>query len=186
MSTEKAGDEALLAGPGGTAPVVLRWPAEQLTVAHLATRGIPRLLLVDREGDPPVCVDPLEDWVRLPVDDRDVDARLLALRGRAERWFPSSPRPRLDGKGRLLRGSKWVALSPIEEQLSGALLEHYGEVVPDDEVLARAWPSGDGNPATLRVQVMRLRRRIAGLGLEIRTIRAKGHLLQSVEDVVPL
>ena len=78
-----------------------------------------------------------------------------------------------------------MALSPIEEQLSAALLEHYGEVVPDDDLLARAWPSGDGNPATLRVQVMRLRRRIAGLGLEIRTIRAKGHLLQSVDEVVP-
>jgi hypothetical protein len=182
MATEKVGDEVLLAGPGGTAPVVLRWPAEQLTAANLATRGIPRLLLVDGEGDPPICVDPLEDWVRLPVDDRDVDARLLALRGRAERWFPSSPLPRLDGKGRLLRGSKWVALSPIEEQLSAALLEHYGEVVPDGELLARAWPSGEGNAAALRVQLVRLRRRIDGLGLEIRTIRAQGHLLQSVED----
>src|SRR2546422_203730 len=70
MTTEKVGDEALLHGPGGTAPVVLRWPAQQHTVAHLATRGIPRLLLVDREGDPPVCVDPLEGWVRLALGRR--------------------------------------------------------------------------------------------------------------------
>src|SRR5690349_13821329 len=96
-----------------SAPVVIRWPADRDRCRHLAGLGVPRLLLVDGNAAPPVCTDPLEDWIRLPSDDRDIDARMNALRARASAWAPST-RPELDGHGRLLRGTRWVPLSPIE------------------------------------------------------------------------
>jgi two-component system OmpR family response regulator len=160
-------------------PIVLRWPAERLVAEQLAKRGVPRLLLVETESDPPVSVDPLEDWVRLPAQDRDVKAKSVALRQRAELWFPTSQAPVLDGNGRLLRGPKWVTLSPMEEQLAEVLLEHFGEVVGDEALLAQGWPDERPTFTALRVQLMRLRRRVSTLGLEIKTVRGRGYVLQA-------
>jgi DNA-binding response OmpR family regulator len=160
------------------APVVIRWPADQDRRQALADLGVPRLLLVDSDASPPVCTDVLEDWIRLPSDERDIDARINALLARARAWAPST-RPELDGHGRLLRGSRWVPLSPIEEQLCGLLLADFGSVVSDTELITRAWPKGAGTPTGLRLQMTRLRRRIAELQLEVRSVRGQGYVLQS-------
>jgi DNA-binding winged helix-turn-helix (wHTH) protein len=164
------------------APVVLRWPSERGRRQELADRGLPRLLLVDRDAIPPVCVDPLEDWVRLPCDERDIDARMHALRRRAGARSPST-RPGLDGQGRLLRSNRWVALSPIEEQLCTLLIGDFGAVVSDRRLLARAWPDGTGTPTGLRLQMTRLRRRIAELQLEVRSVRGRGYVLQDQAEL---
>ena len=161
-----------------SAPVVLRWPSDPARRRELAELGVPRLLLVDSDAPPPVCTDPLEDWVRLPSDERDIDARMNALRARASAWAPST-RPELDGHGRLLRGGRWVPLSPTEEQLCTLLIGDFGEVVSDTDLMARAWPEGTGTATGLRLQMTRLRRRIAELGLEVRSVRGKGYVLQS-------
>jgi hypothetical protein len=171
---------------GVVLPRLLRWPEEAATAEALASRGLPRLLLVDADSDPPMCVDPLEDWVRLPIVDRDLDARLNALRERARLWFPSAGVPRFDGSGRLLRANTWVALSPIEERITKVLLDRFGDVTSDEEILAGGWPEGDGTALSLRVHLARLRRRIAPLGLEILSVRSKGHVLQSVSDCKPV
>jgi hypothetical protein len=165
---------------GELAPVVIRWPAERLVAEQLASRGVPRLLLVDADSEPPLSVDPLEDWLRLPAEARDLEAKLAALRQRAEGSANASAPPVLDGNGRLLRGSKWVVLSPIEEQLTEVLVERFGEVVSDNQLLAQGWPDVAGSHTALRVQLMRLRRRVAALGLEIRTVRGRGYVLQFV------
>ncbi len=159
-------------------PVVIRWPAEEGRRAELASLGVPRLLLVDRDASPPLCSDPLEDWIRLPADERDIDARMDGLRARAPAWAPSI-RPELDGHGRLLRGSRWVPLSPTEEQLCTLLIGRFGTVVSDRDLITRGWPDGTGTSTGLRLQMTRLRRRIADLQLEIRSVRGQGYVLQS-------
>ena len=159
-------------------PVVLRWPADQKRRRELADLGVPRLFLVNSNAAPPDCADPLEDWVRLPCDERDIDARMTALRTRASAGTPAAP-PRLDGNGRLLRNNRWVPLSPIEEQLCGLLIGEYGAVVSDRRLMAAAWPNGAGTPTGLRLQMTRLRRRISELGLEVRSVRGKGYVLQN-------
>ena len=164
--------------PDRSAPVVIRWPADQDRRRELADLGVPRLLLVDSDATPPICTDPLEDWIRLPSDERDIDARMNALRARASSWPPST-RPELDGNGRLLRGHRWVALSPIEEQLCTLLIGEFGTVVSDRILMEQAWPEGTGTPTGLRLQMTRLRRRIADLGLEVLSVRGKGYILQS-------
>jgi two-component system, OmpR family, response regulator len=160
-------------------PVVLRWPADRDRCRELADLGVPRLLLVDADAAPPICTDPREDWIRLPADERDIDARMNGLRARASAWAPSS-RPELDGRGRLLRGTRWVPLSPIEEQLCTLLIGEFGAVVSDRRLIARGWPEGTGTPTGLRLQMTRLRRRVADLQLEVRSVRGQGYVLQSV------
>jgi two-component system, OmpR family, response regulator len=169
---------AVVSADDPLAPVVLRWPFDRSRRQDLADRGVPRLLLIDRGAVPPVCVDPLEDWIRLPADERDIDARIDALRSRAATWSPSS-RPGLDGHGRLLRGTRWVPLSPIEEQLCTLLIGDFGAVVSDRTLIAGAWPAGTGTSTGLRLQMTRLRRRIADLQLEVRSVRGQGYVLQN-------
>jgi len=158
-------------------PVVLRWPAEEKRRRELADLGVPRLFLVDSDGAPPVCADPLEDWVRLPCDERDIDARMAALSARASTG-QASARPELDGNGRLLRSNRWVPLSPIEEQLCRLMIDEFGAVLSDRRLMAAAWPNGAGTPTGLRLQMTRLRRRIGDLGLEVRSVRGKGYVMQ--------
>jgi hypothetical protein len=172
------GHAAVIPAPDRSAPIVLRWPCDQERRRELAALGVARLLLVDSDACPPVCADFLEDWVRLPCDERDIDARINGLRARAAAWAPST-RPELDGHGRLLRGSRWVPLSPIEEQLCVLMIAEFGAVVSDSALIARAWPEGTGTPTGLRLQMTRLRRRIADLQLEVRSVRGQGYVLQS-------
>jgi len=167
-----------------SAPVVIRWPAAEDRRQELADLGVPRPLLVDSDASPPICIDTLEDWIRLPADERDIDARMNGLRARASFWAPST-RPELDGHGRLLRGARWVPLSPTEEQLCTLLIGEFGQVVSDKALIGRAWPDGTGTPTGLRLQMTRLRRRIADLQLEVRSVRGKGYVVQSQASSLP-
>ena len=59
------------------------------------------------------------------------------------------------------------------------------EAVPRARLRASAsWPSGVPTRNALDVHVLRLRRRIAPVGLEIRTVRSRGYLMQSREVVL--
>ena len=87
--------------------------------------------------------------------------------------------PTLDTDGLLHHRDHWVSLSPVEQSLAAALLDRFGAVVARDTLAGRAWPDGLPTRNALDVHVLRLRRRIAPLGLEIRTVRARGYLLQA-------
>jgi len=162
--------------------VVLRWPAEQANRERLANEGRPRLLLVAPETAPPDACDCLEDWIRLPADDRDVAARLRALEVRAARH---QQQPETDERGRLTFNGDWVALSPIEERIVALLARHFGEVVSREELLAAGWPDEHPSDAALRVHLTRLRKEIAPLGLEIATVRGFGHVMQERAERKP-
>ena len=66
-----------------------------------------------------------------------------------------------------------------------ALLDRFGAVVTRDTLADRAWPRGVPTRNALDVHVLRLRRRIAPLGLEIRTVRSRGYLMQVVRRRCP-
>jgi DNA-binding response OmpR family regulator len=160
---------------------VVRWPADSVRLAELREQSIPRLLVVADDAEPPVPVDCLEDWVVPDATEREIDARRGALAVRAEQH---SVRPQLDGDGLLHHRDAWVSLSPVEQSLASAMLERFGAVVTREMLADRAWPSGVPTRNALDVHVLRLRRRIAPLGLEIRTVRSRGYLLQSREAVL--
>ena len=156
----------------------MRWPAGHERLEELRVLGRPRLLLLEHVPPPPA-PDCLEDWVRLPASDEERSERRFALARRASQHGVGS-RPELDADGLLHLGDSWVSLSPVEQSLTSALLERFGAVVHRDVLAERAWPVGAPTRNALDVHVLRLRRRIAELGLEIRTVRSRGYLLQPV------
>ena len=97
---------------------ILAWPEDAARAEELARAGQPRLLLVGVDAEPPEDWDGLTDWVRLPVDDRDLCARVAALQRLASR----APEPVLDEFDVLWRGDRWSALVPIEARLVEVLL----------------------------------------------------------------
>jgi hypothetical protein len=90
--------------------VLVRWPEEEGRLGRLRTDGTPRLLLVGPQEPPPESVDCLEDWIRLPADDRDVRARVASLASRAAQERTA---PELDEDGLLRFRGEWVSLSPV-------------------------------------------------------------------------
>jgi DNA-binding response OmpR family regulator len=156
---------------------VLRWPQDEARLAELRAMSVPRLLLVENGVDPPVTSDCFEDWLFAGATERELDLRRRALSARAEQ---KAARPLLDGDGLLHHRDAWVSLSPVEQLLVSALLDRFGAVVTRDLMADRAWPHGAPTRNALDVHVLRLRRRIAPIGLEIRTVRSRGYLLQSV------
>jgi DNA-binding response OmpR family regulator len=153
---------------------VVLWPEDATRLSELRARGTARLLVV-RDGtvpDPPDC---LEDWVAAGAPESELETRRSALARRAELHGVA---PLLDRDGLLRHRDHWVSLSPVEQALTASLLDRFGAVVARDTLALRAWPDGLPTRNALDVHVLRLRRRIAPLGLEIRTVRARGYLMQ--------
>jgi hypothetical protein len=164
---------------GGNDVVLVRWPEEERRLEHLRAAGAPRLLLVVGEHlTAPSPVDPLEDWIRLPAAEEDVRVRVATLSARAGNVAAA---PAVDADGLLHYRGRWVTLSPVERELGAALVDRFGAVVGRDTLVRRAWPGGTPTRNALDVHMLRLRRRISPLGLEVRTVRARGYLLQAAE-----
>ena len=158
--------------------VLVRWPEEDVRLRELRETGSPRLLLLNGESEPPESADCLEDWIRLPADDRDMRARVARLASQSE---TQQPAPQVDGDGLLRYRGRWVALSPVESALAITLVDRFGAVVGRDTLARRAWPEGTPTRNALDVHMLRLRRRIAPLGVEVRTVRSRGYLMQAAQ-----
>jgi DNA-binding response OmpR family regulator len=160
---------------------ILRWPQEEAKLHSLRLGGRPRLVMVPEGVAPPLTADPLEDWVRLPATDDDVRARVRVLEDRVAQ-AEAENHPELDENGLLRVGGQWVSLPPVEHRLMTVLLDRYRAVV-SREALARAgWPEGIPGRNVLDVHIVRLRRRLAPLGLVIRTVRSRGYLLEMPQE----
>jgi hypothetical protein len=64
---------------GGIDVALVPWPDDDAALDDLALVGRPRILLVAPTAPPPDVRDPLEDWVRVPVDHGDVEVRARRL-----------------------------------------------------------------------------------------------------------
>ena len=161
---------------------LVRWPDDEARRRELRSANRARLLLVDEKAPAPVSGDPLEDWIRLPADDRDLRARLdaLTLRSGAE----VDVFPEIDSDGLIRMSDQWVSLPPIEQRLATALLEKPSAVVSRDALAKAGWPGEIATRNALDVHMLRLRRRIEPLGLSIRTVRSRGYVLDVKPPVV--
>ncbi len=158
--------------------VLVRWPSERLRRERLRAAGDPRLLLVEHGSVPPAGGDLLEDWIRIPADELDLQVRLAGLEARVRAVTPAPPEPVLDGDGVLRVGATWVSLPPVEARLTCALLDRIGLVVSRDSLARAGWPDGAPGRNALDVHVLRLRRRLDAVDLVIRTVRSRGYLLE--------
>ncbi len=129
-----------------------------------------------------------DDYLTKPFDFPELEARLRALLRRT-RAMPA-PTPPAD-MGRLafdrearrasIDGSP-IELSPREWDLLELLLTHRNKVVHKDQITL-AWTNDRDEaptaPGMIEVYIHRLRRKLEGSGVVIRTVRGLGYLLES-------
>ena len=155
---------------------LLRWPGDPARRTECAERGIPCLLLVEQGFPPPESMQPLEDWIRVPADEHDLLARVQHLGALAAR--SAGPAVDIDESGILTVGDAWVALSPTELALAQRLAADAGRLVSRRELLETIGRDGERRSRTLDLQVHRLRRRVAAVGLTITAVRGRGYVLE--------
>jgi DNA-binding response OmpR family regulator len=170
---------------------VFRWPGDAARREVCAERDIPCLLLLEHGVVPPASNRLLEDWMRVPADELDLLARVRRLEALAGR---SVDEPVVDDQGILHVGYRWTALSVAEASLARRLTSDFGHVVAREELLAALTPAAtnpaaltpaatnppvERRPRTLDLQICRLRRRIAAVGLTVSAVRGRGYVLES-------
>lgn len=155
------------------------WPADEVQRRSLARAGVPRLLLVAADADAPESVGLDEDWVRLPADPRDLRARLQRLARVVEQL--QHDHPVLDPSHIVHYGGTSVVLSSAQATITELLLGEQGRVVSRADLEAALWPDGAPGPKALDGVVFRLRRRLAGLGLVVRSAHGRGFSIDAHE-----
>jgi DNA-binding response OmpR family regulator len=156
---------------------LVRWPGDADRRANLARAGIPRLLLIDDGAPLPDSLGIDEDWVRLPAAEDEIRARAFRLR-RVVDDLAHHATPHIDEHRVLHRAGASVPLSAHEAAILTALLERPGKVVPRSEIEAHAWHGAAPSADAIDAAIYRLRRRLTGLGLSIRSVRSRGFSLQ--------
>ena len=159
---------------------LLRWPEEARRRFALREARRPRLLLIAELDVPPPVEDCLEDWVRVPASDEDLRARLTGLLNRSRDHQVDSPS--IDEDGTLHFAGRTLNLPPIEQRIVAVLAGSYESVVRREAVFAAAWPEDPPARNVLDVHLVKLRRKIAPLGLRIRTVRSRGYMLDRLDS----
>jgi DNA-binding response OmpR family regulator len=153
---------------------LVNWPAQNDRRRELAAVGAPCLLLVSGDSEPPVIDGILEDWIRVPADERDLYARLRRLHLLVN---PSTGLPMVDDEDLFHHGDRWVGLSASEATLARILLVSYRKLVTRRS-LEEALLQGDESSRVIDTQVHRLRTRITSLGFTVTAVRGRGYVLE--------
>jgi DNA-binding response OmpR family regulator len=152
---------------------LVHWSADDGTTVEPS--GTPRLWLVEPGLAPPKLSSALDDWIRLPADPIDLQARVANLRRAAHR---RTLHPKLDEDGMLRRGRAWIALRPVETILIRTLLDSSGHVVGYDALQAATWPQGPPSADALHDRMGRVGPRLRPLGLLVHRVRGKGYMVE--------
>ena len=162
---------------------VLRWPDDAVRRWALANAHVPRLLVIDADVSAPLRVDDLEDVLCSSADAVEVAERLEALRRRAH----LRSRPTLDDHGLLRHDGRWVAIPDPQVPVVRLLVSRFTMLVPLDEV-TRAY-ADTGRSATARSVsslVVRMKSKVAAVGLELSTLRRRGLVLDRPRSSSPV
>jgi hypothetical protein len=158
---------------------LLRWPDDDHHRAGLADERRPRILLVAPGAAPPEHWDELEDWVRLPLEPDELQQRARTLRRRAR----ASERPWFDDDGLLRAGDRWLDLPAGPRAVVELLVGRFAELVYADE-LAKTYldAGGSARESARKTMIVRVRHRLAELGLDLHNVRDSGYLLDWADD----
>ena len=163
----------------GSADVpLLRWPTDLAMATSREAAGLPFLLLVPHDEAPPVSGYRLMDWVRSPVDPDELVARRDSLEGRFLQ-SGGGPRPQFEDEAlRLSFGHTSVDVASSQATVLRILLEEYREIVPLIEVRAALGLEEDDPEDLLASRMVRLRRVVRALGLDVTRVRGVGFALE--------
>jgi hypothetical protein len=152
------------------------WPDGAWLRARLARAGVPRLLVVRAAGEPPGDLGSDEDFVRLPVSDSVLRDRAKLLVDKVHEL--STHEPTLDPAGVLRHGSTTRSFGQAEAAALRLLIQRLGTIVDREDLMAVAWSGRLASQDALDALISRLRQKLAGTGLEIRTSRRRGFQLR--------
>ena len=161
---------------------------------HAAKPNFPVLVLTaldDLDSRVTVLNAGADDYLTKPFDFPELEARLRVLLRRSQAATQATPAPSTLGRlvlepqaRRASVAGEPLELSPREWTLLEQLSTHRDQVLTKEQI-TQAW-SGDGGEAvgagnSIEVYIHRLRRKLEGSGLSIRTVRGLGYLLESGE-----
>ena len=121
-----------------------------------------------------------DDYLAKPFDLDELEARLRAIirRKGGDREIRCGALRYEKASGACYRDDKPLDLSPRETALLKALMAQPGQGVAKERLMTLVFAAGEAVQAdAIEVVVHRLRRKIAGSGAEIMTLRGVGYLL---------
>ena len=129
-----------------------------------------------------------DDYLAKPFDLDELEARLRALARRVAPGQDAAPAPAVqigsirydrDG-GAIYQGGVPMELTPRELALMHALLARPGHAVAKERLFEQVFPGeAEVRYEAIEVVAYRLRRKLAGTGLELVTLRGLGYLLRA-------
>ena len=129
-----------------------------------------------------------DDYLAKPFDLEELEARLRALARRVAPGQDAAPAPAVqigsirydrDG-GAIYQGGVPMELTPRELALMHALLARPGHAVAKERLFEQVFPGeAEVRYEAIEVVAYRLRRKLAGTGLELVTLRGLGYLLRA-------
>jgi two-component system, OmpR family, response regulator len=180
----------LLSDPPDLAILDLNLPGidglQVLRTLRSAGAAVPVLALTARDGpgDRVTGLDAgADDYLTKPFDMAELLARVRALGRRSGQMRPAVEQfgsLAFDRAARTLTGPEGgIALSRRELALFEALLDHAGRVAGKEALSARLYGTGaDVDENAVELLVSRLRRKLSGSDVEIRTLRGLGYLMR--------
>ena len=77
-------------------------------------------------------------------------------------------------------GGRGVSLAMMEFRLLDLLMAHADHALPTAQILEQLWgPDFHGDPSTVAVHVLRLRRKLRTAARHVRTVRSVGYVFDS-------
>lgn len=157
----------------------VRWPIEAGILSECRRDKTPCLLVVEGKAKAPICTEPWEDWIRTPAPQQDIEARVKSLIQRTH----GSMIPIVDSTGVLHFGKDSIPISSSQVSLMDQFIAHFEELVYRAELEQCALQQSKGiTRNALDLQIMRLRRRISAIGLDLTTVWGRGYILEPRTD----
>jgi two-component system, OmpR family, response regulator TctD len=163
-----------------------------LAAARAEGLGTPVLILTARGtvGDRVLGLNTgADDYLPKPFDLEELEARVRALvRRHSPRGGVDDTLPRADfmglqvdaASGAVELHGRPMELTPREAAMLGALLARPGQAVAKERLFAKVFAGEiDVQPEAIEVVAYRLRKKLAGVPVELATLRGLGYLLRS-------
>jgi hypothetical protein len=153
---------------------LVRWPTARVVRERLAGTGAACLLVVGAAERAPGCWTEVEDWVREYAPRIEFVTRAITVARRADLLTT----PWCDGLGNVRFRSRTVPLPSTQVDLARALLDRFGDLVPDAEIRERCDASGVSCHAeAVKTALRRLKDSLVPVGLRLTRVRGAGYLL---------